>query len=64
MCVCVCSSGKVVGESTGNKSRHMYKLDKQLFRRNTRGASSDIITKFQFADDVVLLATTREAAEG
>ena len=41
----------------------MYKLDKQLFRRNTRGASSDIITKFQFADDVVLLTTTQEAAE-
>ena len=37
----------------------LYKL---VFRRNTRGASSDI-TECQFADDVVLLSTTREAAE-
>ena len=36
----------------------LYKLDKQLFRRNIRGASSDIITECQFADDVILLATT------
>ena len=41
----------------------MFKLDKQLFRRNTRGASSVTVTECQFADDVALLATTREAAE-
>ena len=41
----------------------LFKLDKQLIRRNTRGASSVIITECQFADDVALLATTREAAE-
>ena len=41
----------------------LFKLDKQLFRRNTRGVSSVTMTECQFADDVALLATTREAAE-
>jgi len=36
----------------------LYKPNKQLFRRNTRGASSDIKMECQFADDVVLFATT------
>ena len=41
----------------------LYKLDQQLFRRCTRGASEVMVTKGEFADDVVLVASTREAAE-
>ena len=40
-----------------------YKFDQQLFTRYTRNASEDTIKECQFADDVVLLATTREGAE-
>ena len=52
---------RVQGVGGGVGTCILYKLDKQ--RRNTRGASSDIITECQFADDFVLLATTRETAE-
>ena len=41
-----------------------YKLDQQLFRRYTRGASKVRALKGEFADDVVLVASSREAAEG
>ena len=41
----------------------LYKLDQQLFRRSTRGASEVTVDKGEFADDVVLVASTREAAE-
>ena len=41
----------------------LYKLDQQLFRRSTRGASKVTVDKGEFADDVVLVASTREAAE-
>ena len=41
----------------------LYKLDKQLFRRYTKGAKEKYITEGQFADDVALLTVTREAAE-
>ena len=41
----------------------LYKLDKQLFRRYTKGAKEKYITESQFADDVALLTVTREAAE-
>ena len=40
-----------------------YKFDQELFRRCTRNASADTIKECQFADDVVLLDTTREEAE-
>ena len=40
-----------------------YKLDQQLFRRSTRGASKVRALKGEFADDVVLVASSREAAE-
>ena len=40
-----------------------YKFDQQLFRTYTRNASEDTIIECQFADDVALLATTREGAE-
>ena len=41
----------------------LYRLDKQLFRRSTKGACMECFRECQFADDVALLATTREAAE-
>ena len=41
----------------------LYRLDKQLFRRSTKGACMECFRKCQFADDVALLATTSEAAE-
>ena len=41
----------------------LYRLDKQLFRRSTKGACIECFRECQFADDVALLATTREAAE-
>ena len=40
-----------------------YKLDQQLFRRSTRGASKVRVHKGEYADDVVLVASSREAAE-
>ena len=41
----------------------LCKFDQQLFRRSTRGDNHRLITECQFADDVALLATSREAAE-
>ena len=40
----------------------LYKLDQHLFRRSTRGASEACLLKGEFADDVVLMAQSREAA--
>ena len=40
----------------------LYKLDQHLFRRSTRGASEPCLLKGEFADDVVLMAQSREAA--
>ena len=40
-----------------------YKLDQQLFRRSTRGASKVRALEGEFADDVVLVASSREAGE-
>ena len=40
-----------------------YKFDQKLFRRYTRNAIEDTIKECQFADDVALLATTREGAD-
>ena len=40
-----------------------YKLDQQLFRRSTRGASKVRAFKREFADDVVLVASSREVAK-
>ena len=40
-----------------------YKLDQQLFRRSTRGAGKVRSFEGEFADDVVLVASSREAAE-
>ena len=37
-------------------------MDQQLFRRSTSNACDVRIHKEEFADDVVLLASTREAA--
>ena len=40
----------------------LYKLDRQLFWRSTRGASEVIVDKGEFADDVVLVeAVGRES---
>ena len=47
----------------GAGTRVLYKLDKQLFRRSTRGAREMVFFKGEFADDVALLATTRGAAQ-
>ena len=41
----------------------LYKLDKQLCRRYTKGTKEKYITEGRFADDVALLIVTREAAE-
>ena len=43
--------------------RMLYKLDQQLFRRSTRGASEVLVHKGEFADDMVLWASSRQAAE-
>ena len=43
--------------------RLLYKLDHQLFSRSTKGASEVTVRKGEFAEDVVLVAATREAAE-
>lgn len=40
----------------------LYKLDQHLFRRSTRKASRTHLLKGEFADDVVLMARSREAA--
>ena len=37
----------------------LYKLDQQLFRKSTRGASEVTVNKGEFADDVVLVASTK-----
>ena len=40
----------------------LYKLDQHLFRRSTRKASKACLLKGEFADDVVLMARSRDAA--
>ena len=50
-------------EIKGVGTHILYKNDKQLFRRYTRGANQTCFTECQFADDVALLTVTREAAE-
>ena len=40
----------------------LYKLDQHLFRRSTRKASEACLLKGEFADDVVLMAHSRDAA--
>ena len=40
----------------------LYKLDQHLFRRSTRKASEACLLKGEFADDVVLMACSRDAA--
>ena len=47
----------------GAATHILYRLDKQLFRRSTKGACMECFRECQFADDVALLAITREAAE-
>ena len=44
-------------------TRVLYKLDQQLFRKNTRNACEVLVSKGEFADDVELLASTRKATE-
>ena len=41
----------------------LYKLDQHLFCRSTRNACEMIMRRGEFADDVVLMASTRQAAE-
>ena len=41
-----------------------YKLNQQLFRRSTRDASKVTALKGEFADNVVLVASSREVAKG
>ena len=38
----------------------LYKLDQQLFRRNTTGACQGRLTECQFADGITLLASTHK----
>ena len=52
-----------VREVGGVGTKVLCMFDQQFFRRNTRGANHCLITECQFADDVVLLAISREAAE-
>ena len=52
-----------VAEMDDVRSYLRYMFDQQLFRRYTRKASEDTIKECQFADDVALLATTREGSE-
>ena len=47
----------------GGGTHILYRLDKQLFRRSTKGACMECFRECQFADDVALLAITHEAAE-
>ena len=47
-------------ESAGTQI--LYKLDQKLFRRSTRKASEVCLHKGEFADDVVLMTRSREAA--
>ena len=47
-------------EEVGTKI--LYKLDQHLFRRSTRKASKACLLKGEFADDVVLMARSRDAA--
>ena len=64
--MCVCGGGGLRGVSQRRRgcrnSFHVYKMDQQLFRRSTRNACDVRIHKEEFADDVALLASTREAA--
>ncbi len=41
----------------------LYKFDQQMFQRSTRGASEVTVDKGEFADDVVLVASTREQVQ-
>jgi len=48
---------------TGVGIRVLHKLDQQLFRRTTRGVREVSVHNGEFADEVVLLASLRQAAE-
>ena len=61
--VCLCSAGEVVKGVEGIGTQILYKLDQQLYRRNTTGACQGRLTECQFADDIALLASTRKTAE-
>ena len=52
-----------IGDEEDVGTRLLYKLDRQLFRRYTKNASELLVNKGEFADDVVLLASTRHGAE-
>ena len=54
---------EAVQDVEGVEVKLLYRLDQQLFRRSTRGASEMSVDKGGFADDVVLVASTRKAAE-
>ena len=54
---------EAVQDVEGEGVELLYKLDQQLFRRSIRGASEMKVDKAEFADDVVLVASTNEAAE-
>ncbi len=41
----------------------LYKLDGKLFRRYSRNATARVVTDCLFADDGVLLSSTRSSAE-
>ena len=51
-----------IREAEGAGTRILYKLDQQLFRRSTRKASELYLHKGEFADDVVLMARSKDAA--
>ena len=48
-----------MGESDGVGLDLRYKMDKKLFRRGTRNADQEKITKCLFADDRALISATR-----
>ena len=54
---------EAVQDVEGVRAKLLYKLDQQLFRKSTRGASEISVDKGEFHDDVALVASTRKAAE-
>ena len=52
-----------VQDEDGVGTRVLYKQDQQLFHRSTRNALEMLVSKGEFADDAILLASTRQAAE-
>ena len=52
-----------VQHEEGVGTHTLYKLDQHLFRRSTRNACETTMRRGEFADDVVLMASTRQTSE-